>query len=66
VPASKASSLLQKALQTDQHKLCPVLTGDDDLGVPRKGRELLIVALVTGKDSIRVEHVPVHAAASLA
>jgi hypothetical protein len=66
VPASKASSLFEKALQTDQHKLCPVVTGVDDLGVSQKGRGLLIAALVTREDSIREENASVHVAPSLA
>jgi hypothetical protein len=49
VPANKASSLLQKAMQTNQHGLCPVVTGYDDLGRPGKHNELLVATLVMGR-----------------
>jgi hypothetical protein len=32
-PASKTNKLLDNTMQADQHGLCPVVSGEDDLGV---------------------------------
>lgn len=45
MPTSEPNGFLNNTMQSHQHRLGPVIAGDDNLGVPRKHREFLLADL---------------------